>query len=55
MLIDEKFYFRYLTADIVKCAQEAGYKVLVLTVDSKILGFRYADARNKFQMPSRLQ
>ena len=46
---------RALTAELVRRAEKAGYKALVLTVDTPILGHRYDDARNKFNLPSHLK
>ncbi|KAK7590190.1 hypothetical protein V9T40_001803 [Parthenolecanium corni] len=43
------------TEKLVKRAESAGYKALVLTVDANVFGLRYADARNAFQMPSHLK
>ena len=36
-----------VTADLIRRAEEAGYKALVITVDTPILGRRLADARNR--------
>lgn len=36
-----------LTADLIHRAERAGYKALVITVDTPILGRRIADARNR--------
>ena len=43
-----------LTADLIHRAERAGYKALVITVDTPILGRRLADARNRFNLPSHL-
>lgn len=40
---------RELTAAIVQRAERAGYKAIILTVDSPVFGFREADARNSFK------
>ena len=40
-----------VTTDLIKRAERAGYKALVVTVDTPILGRRLADARNKFNLP----
>lgn len=43
-----------LTANMIHRAEKAGYKALVITVDTPILGRRLADARNKFNLPPHL-
>ncbi|KAF0693585.1 Aste57867_15450 [Aphanomyces stellatus] len=43
---------RELTRDLVVRAEAAGYKALVLTVDTPILGNRQADLRNGFRLPA---
>lgn len=43
-----------LTANLIRRAEKAGYKALVVTVDTPILGRRLADARNRFNLPSHL-
>lgn len=45
---------RAVTASLVKRAEEAGYKALVFTVDSPILGKRERDVRNGFHLPQGL-
>lgn len=45
---------RQITLDLVKRAEAAGYRALVVTVDTPILGRREADVRNKFSLPSHL-
>ena len=40
-----------VTTDLIKRAERAGYKALVVTVDTPGLGRRLADARNKFNLP----
>jgi 4-hydroxymandelate oxidase len=42
---------REYTRDLVQRAEEAGYKALVLTVDSPLLGRRERDVRNNFALP----
>jgi 4-hydroxymandelate oxidase len=42
---------RDLTAELVKRAAEAGYEVLVVTVDAPMLGRRLRDERNRFTLP----
>src|ERR687892_2721132 len=39
------------TAEAVARAREAGYRALVLTADTPILGRRRRDERNAFQIP----
>lgn len=46
---------RTLTAKLVHRAGQAGYKALVVTVDTPILGRRLADVRNKFSLPAHLR
>ncbi|XP_017301714.1 peroxisomal (S)-2-hydroxy-acid oxidase GLO3-like isoform X2 [Diaphorina citri] len=46
---------REITKSLVQRAEKAGYKALVLTVDTNVFGTRYADIRNKFNMPSHLK
>ena len=43
-----------LTRNLILRAEKAGYKTLVITVDTPILGRRLADARNKFCLPPHL-
>ena len=43
-----------LTKHLVKRAEAAGYKALVLTVDTPVLGCRLADAKNNFSLPPHL-
>lgn len=45
---------RELTESMVRRAEKAGFKAIVLTVDAPIFGLRRADARNKFSLPSHL-
>jgi (S)-2-hydroxy-acid oxidase len=45
---------RDVTASIVKDAEKAGYKALVITIDAPRLGNREADDRNKFSLPDHL-
>ncbi|MGD9681427.1 MAG: alpha-hydroxy acid oxidase [Candidatus Obscuribacterales bacterium] len=42
---------RGITRDLVSRAKEAGYKAIVVTVDSPVLGKRERDMRNNFQLP----
>ncbi|TMK80670.1 MAG: alpha-hydroxy-acid oxidizing protein [Actinobacteria bacterium] len=45
------FRDRELTSTLVKRAYGAGYRAIVLTVDTPLLGTRYRDERNRFQLP----
>ncbi len=45
---------RELTGRLVHRVERAGYKAIVLTVDTPVVGKRLADARNKFNLPSHL-
>ena len=44
-----------MTQRIVERAERAGYEALVLTVDSNLMGVRYADERNKFDLPPHIE
>ncbi|XP_076284088.1 hydroxyacid oxidase [Lasioglossum baleicum] len=46
---------RDVTRNLVKRAERAGFKALVLTIDAPIFGNRRADFRNKFSLPSHLR
>ncbi|XP_052132835.1 2-Hydroxyacid oxidase 1, partial [Frankliniella occidentalis] len=46
---------RKVTEQLVRRAERAGYKALVLTVDAPVFGFRRADVRHKFTLPSHLR
>lgn len=46
---------RELTRRLVKRAELAGYRALVLTVDTPFFGQRYADERNHFKLDSHLK
>eukprot|EP01041_Mallomonas_annulata_P001427 gene1427-2742_t len=48
------FRDRSITLSLVQRAERAGFKALVLTVDTPILGRREADIGNKFSLPSHL-
>lgn len=43
---------RKLTENLVRRAEKAGFKAIVLTVDAPMFGLRRADMRNKFSLPS---
>lgn len=40
---------------MIKRAEKAGYKALVLTVDAPVFGIRYIDIKNNFSLPSHLK
>ncbi|XP_065907354.1 2-Hydroxyacid oxidase 1-like [Dysidea avara] len=44
-----------VTMDLIRRAEHAGYKALMVTVDTPILGRRLADSRNKFNLPGHLK
>ncbi|KAB7493822.1 Hydroxyacid oxidase 1 [Armadillidium nasatum] len=44
-----------LTTQLVRRAEKAGYKALVVTIDLPAIGIRYNDHRNKFTLPSHLR
>lgn len=46
---------RNVTLNLIKRAEHAGFKALVLTVDAPLFGDRRADMRNKFALPSHLR
>ncbi|RLN73962.1 hypothetical protein BBJ28_00026970, partial [Nothophytophthora sp. Chile5] len=43
-----------ITLDLVRRAEKAGYKAIVLTVDTPMLGHREPDVRNHFSLPNHL-
>ncbi|HVL66813.1 MAG TPA: alpha-hydroxy acid oxidase [Vicinamibacterales bacterium] len=45
---------RAMTQELVARAEAAGYRALVLTVDTPLLGRRYRDVRNRFVLPDGL-
>lgn len=45
---------RKLTETIVRRAENAGFRALVLTIDAPVFGLRRADKRNKFTLPTHL-
>jgi 4-hydroxymandelate oxidase len=49
------FKDRGLTLEIVNRARTAGYRALVLTVDTPVLGRRERDPRNQFQLPAGIE
>jgi (S)-2-hydroxy-acid oxidase len=46
---------RTLTESLVRRAEAAGFKAIVLTVDTPVLGSRLADRINQFEMPAHLK
>ncbi|XP_043671074.1 peroxisomal (S)-2-hydroxy-acid oxidase GLO5 [Vespula pensylvanica] len=46
---------RNITLNLIRRAEKAGFKALVLTVDAPIFGDRRADLRNKFSLPKHLR
>jgi len=44
-----------ITANLVQRAEQTGYRALVITIDTPILGRRLADCRNAFNLPSHLK
>lgn len=46
---------RAITQSLVRRAENAGFKALVLTVDAPVFGSRRSDVRNKFNLPTHLQ
>jgi (S)-2-hydroxy-acid oxidase len=48
------FKNRKTTEDLVRRAEEAGYKAILLTVDTPIIGRRYSDIHNNFKLPGHL-
>lgn len=47
------FNKRKITEVLIKRAEENGYKAIVLSVDTQILGIRERDRRNRFSIPSK--
>ncbi|KAJ8980292.1 hypothetical protein NQ317_005212 [Molorchus minor] len=45
---------RKITEDLIRRAEKAGYKALVVTVDVPVVGIRLADIRNRFSLPPHL-
>uniref|UniRef100_A0A182PJC0 (S)-2-hydroxy-acid oxidase n=1 Tax=Anopheles epiroticus TaxID=199890 RepID=A0A182PJC0_9DIPT len=45
---------RQLTEELVRRAERAGFRAIVLTVDAPLFGLRRADMRNKFSLPPHL-
>ena len=49
------FKDRGLTADLAARAKAAGYRALVVTVDTPVLGRRERDSRNQFELPAGIE
>lgn len=47
--------YREVTRQLVLRAEKAGFKAIVLTVDTPVFGLRRADVRNKFVLPKHLK
>ncbi|KAK9370352.1 FMN-dependent dehydrogenase [Lipomyces kononenkoae] len=45
------FKNRDTSADLVRRAEKAGFKAVLLTIDSPYLGLRFSERRNKFTLP----
>ncbi|KAK9702101.1 FMN-dependent dehydrogenase [Popillia japonica] len=46
---------REVTRNLVRRAEKAGFKALVLTIDTPFFGLRLADVRNQFSLPPHLR
>jgi (S)-2-hydroxy-acid oxidase len=49
------FQNRKISEDLIRRAELAGYKAIVLTVDTPYLGTRYNEIRNKMSLPSHVK
>ncbi|XP_058802708.1 uncharacterized protein LOC131670799 [Phymastichus coffea] len=49
------YFDRGVTLDLIRRAERAGFKALVLTVDTPLFGDRRLDIRNKFALPAHLK
>ena len=49
------FKDKQFNMDLIRRVEQAGYKALVVTVDSQRVGKRLADDRNRFNVPSHLK
>ena len=49
------YFDREVSLSLVRRAEKAGFKALVLTVDTPMFGDRRADMRNKFVLPKHLK
>ena len=43
-----------ITLRLIKRVEKCGYKAIVVTVDTPLIGLKYSDVRNKFALPSHL-
>ncbi|KAF5272869.1 hypothetical protein FQR65_LT17311 [Abscondita terminalis] len=46
---------REVNRHLIQRAEKAGFKAIVLTADTPVVGLRYSEARNKFSLPSHLK
>lgn len=49
------YFDRSVTLNLIRRAEKAGFKALVLTVDTPMFGDRRCDVRNKFSLPKHLR
>jgi len=49
------FKDKQITANLVKRAEEAGYKALIVTVDVPAMGMRLRDIKNRFSLPPSIE
>jgi len=49
------YFDRSITLGLIRRAEKAGFKALVLTVDTPLFGDRRCDVRNKFALPKHLK
>ncbi len=49
------FKNKSMTEDLIKRAEKAGYKALVITVDVPLMGMRQRDIKNQFSLPNTVQ
>ncbi|KAK9246632.1 FMN-dependent dehydrogenase [Lipomyces tetrasporus] len=49
------FKNRETTTDLVRRAEKAGFKAVLLTIDSPYLGLRFSERRNNFKLPRGLE
>lgn len=53
--LQHSYILSEVTRNLVQRAENAGFKALVLTVDTPFFGLRLADIRNKFTLPPHLK
>lgn len=46
---------RLITENLIRRAENVGFKAIVLTIDAPLFGIRRSDVRNKFSLPSHLK